>query len=91
MGFDMKRGARVSNAISVRRLAANKFGKGGVWGLLAILFGLMASLLAVLAVALYEGYITPALVNNFTADELGVFAALAVVVAIFAYYRGEQE
>lgn len=53
-----------------------------MWRFLAIVLGIGASLLAVLAIAVNYGYIPTTFVNGFTATELGVFAALAVVGAI---------
>ncbi len=50
--------------------------------ILAVVLGIAASLLAVLAVAIYEGYIPLSYVDNVSATELGTFAALAVVAAI---------
>ncbi len=47
--------------------------------------GILASVLVILAVGLYEGYITPSLVDNLTDTELGVFGAIAIVAAIFTY------
>lgn len=53
-----------------------------MWRFLAVLLGIFASLLAVLAIAVNYGYIPTTFVNGFSATELGVFAALAVVAAI---------
>lgn len=54
--------------------------------LLAIVFGIAASLLAVLAVAEYEAYIPVADVDNLTSTELGTLSALSVVAALgFGY------
>lgn len=54
------------------------------YGTLAILTALLGSVLAILAVAVYEGYLASSLVWNFTSTELGAFAAVAIVVAIVA-------
>lgn len=54
--------------------------------LIAVLLGIAGSLLAILAVAVYEGYLTTAQVGNFTADELGVLSALSVAGAIGTAY-----
>lgn len=53
------------------------------------LFTLGASLLAVLAVAVFYGYITSALAGGYTATELGTFAALLAVAAIALYAYDE--
>lgn len=50
--------------------------------LIAILFGILASVLAVLAVVTYLSYIPASWVDNFTDAELGTFSALSVVGAI---------
>lgn len=44
-----------------------------------------ASLLAVLAVAVFEGFLPASLAGNFTDTELGTFAAIAAVAAIALY------
>ncbi len=49
---------------------------------LAVVLGLAGSLIAVLAIALYEGYITAADVGNFNDGELGTISALAYVGAV---------
>lgn len=50
--------------------------------LIAVLFGILASILAVLAVAAYESWIPASYVDNLTSGELGALAALSVVAAI---------
>lgn len=57
-----------------------------IHSLLTVLFGIFASVLAVLAIAVYEGYIPGTWAWNQTADELGVEAALLVVVSAAFYY-----
>lgn len=49
---------------------------------LAILLGVIAAILTVLAVASFEGYIPASYVDNVSPSELGTFAALAVVAAV---------
>jgi hypothetical protein len=49
-----------------------------------VIFGIVGSVLAVLAVLVFENWLTPALVDNFTATELGAFAALSITGAIAA-------
>lgn len=44
-----------------------------------------ASLLAVLAVSVFENFLPMSLAGNFTATELGAFSALAAVGAIALY------
>ncbi len=48
---------------------------------------LLATLLAILATAVYETWIPSSLVGNLTYGELGIFAALAAAVAFIFYYR----
>ncbi len=47
--------------------------------LIAVVLGIAGSLLAVLAIAVFEAYITPAQAGNFSAGVLGTLAALAYV------------
>lgn len=62
----------------------------GFYHTLAVLTALLGSVLAVLAVALYEGYITASLVGGVTDTEMGTFAAIAIVVAIVSYLKDKQ-
>jgi|HubBroStandDraft_1064217.scaffolds.fasta_scaffold229998_2 hypothetical protein len=55
-----------------------------IYHMLAVIFGIVGSVLAVLAVLVFENWLTPALVDNFTATELGAFAALSITGAIAA-------
>jgi hypothetical protein len=58
---------------------------------LAVILGIAGSLLAVLAIAVYEGYISAADVGSFTDGELGTLSALAYVAAIgFAVAEREK-
>lgn len=50
--------------------------------IIAVLFAIAASALAVLAVAAFESYIPASYVDNLTSGELGALAALSVVGAI---------
>lgn len=56
--------------------------------LVAVILGIAASLLAVLAVAVYEGYFPSSYVDSLTPGELGGLSALAVVGAIGCGYAG---
>lgn len=56
--------------------------------LIAVILGIAASLLAVLAVATYESYFPESVVDNLTPGELGGLSALAVVGAIGCGYAG---
>lgn len=49
--------------------------------LIAVILGIAGSLLAVLAIASYEGYVTAADVGNFSDGVLGTLSALAYVGA----------
>ena len=49
---------------------------------LAIVFGVAASLLIVLAVAVQYGYLPATEVSNLTPGELGVFGTLFIVAAV---------
>jgi hypothetical protein len=60
---------------------------GSGYRALAWATALLGSALAVLGVGLYEGFLPASLVGNLTYDELGIFAALAYVVAICAYLK----
>jgi hypothetical protein len=62
----------------------------GTFHLIAVILGIAASLLAVLAVATYEGYIPLGDVDNLTSTELGTLSALAVVGAIGAAYAERE-
>jgi hypothetical protein len=53
-----------------------------VYHMLAVILGIVGSILAVLAVLVFENWLTPALVDNFSATELGAFSALAITGAI---------
>lgn len=77
--------ARVALAVARRRrLRSNRLAEVGF---AVVGTTLLASLLAVLAVALYETWIPASLVGNLTYSELGIFATLAAVVAFIFYYR----
>lgn len=58
--------------------------------LIAVLFGIAASLLAIAAVAVYEGYLPESTVDNLTSGELGVLAALSVAAAVGFAEIGER-
>ena len=60
------------------------------YALIAVLLGIAASLLAVMAVAVYEGYITSSWADNLTDGELGFLSALAVVGAVGMGYVAEK-
>lgn len=53
------------------------------------LLALAASLLAVLAIAVFQGYIPASMVSNLTATQLGTFAAIAAVAAGAIYVTEE--
>lgn len=60
--------------------------KSGALHILAVCLALVASVVAVVAVANYEAFIPNSYVWNFTAGELGTFSALAVAGAIGCAY-----
>lgn len=64
--------------------------KEETYRLISILLGILASVLAVLALAAYWGYIPASYVDNFTFGELGSFAALAVIGAVGVDYLAEK-
>lgn len=55
--------------------------------LLAVIFGVIASVLVVLAIASYLGYVPTAWVDNLTDGELAVFATLAIIAAGASAYE----
>ena len=58
---------------------------------LAVGLGILATALAILAVAVFYGYIPPSLVGNLTATELGTFSVLAIAGAGgSAYMEGKR-
>lgn len=57
---------------------------------LAIVFGILATVLIVLAVAVYLGYLPTSEVANLSDGELGVFAALSIIVAGGAAFEERQ-
>jgi hypothetical protein len=63
----------------------------GLFGLVAILSGIAASLLVVASILVYEGWIPLSYVDNFTATELAAFGVLFIVVAIAAAYVEKRE
>jgi hypothetical protein len=58
--------------------------------LLAVVFGIAGSLLSVLAVAVYEGYVTADDVGGFAWGTLGTLAALAYVAGA-GFAIGERD
>lgn len=60
----------------------------GFYHTLAVVLAITATVLAALAIAVFEGYMPADLVGNLTPGELGVFSALAVIAAIGA--RAEE-
>ena len=65
-----------------RRQGVNNMVSKNVYHMLAVILGIVGSILAVLAVLVFENWLTPALVDNFSATELGAFSALAITGAI---------
>lgn len=63
----------------------------GIYHTLAIVLGIAGSVLAVLAVLVYEGWLTTALVDNFTDVELGAFSALSITGAIAARFAEKTD
>lgn len=61
-----------------------------LYHLLAVIFGITASVLAVLAVLLYEGWIPLSFVDNITATEMGALAALSATGAVAAFVASER-
>lgn len=59
------------------------------FSLIAVLLGIAASVLAILAVAEFMGYIPATWAQNMTDGELGVLSALAVVGAVAVGYFAE--
>lgn len=57
---------------------------------LAVVFGIVASILAVLAVLVFLGWIPLSFVDNITATEMGALAALAAVGAGASYVASER-
>lgn len=51
---------------------------------LAIILGIVGTLLAIAAAAVFYGYIPTTFVNGYTAPEVGTFAVLAIAGAIGA-------
>lgn len=64
--------------------------KSETYHLVAILFGVIASVLVILAIATYLGYAPATWVDNVSPTELGVLAALSIFVAGFAAYEEKQ-
>lgn len=58
---------------------------------LAVVFGIAGSLLAVLAIAVFEGYITPVDVDNFSDGMLGTLSALSIVAAAGCAVGADKE
>lgn len=56
----------------------------------AIVLGVAASVLAVMAVTVYEGYFPADWADHISADELGGLSALAVVAAIGASWAEKE-
>jgi hypothetical protein len=52
------------------------------WNFFAIVLGIAAAVLVVLALAVYYGYIDTSLVDNLTDGELGTFGVLAIAGAV---------
>lgn len=63
----------------------------GMYHTLALIFGIVGSVLAVLAVLVYEGWLSPAQVDNFTDVELGAFAVLSITAAIASSIAEKRE
>jgi uncharacterized membrane protein YGL010W len=66
-------------------------GHKNLYFLVAVLLGILASVLLVLSVAVFEGYIPTTFVDNLTYGELGTFAFLAIVGAIGMGYLERAE
>ena len=58
--------------------------------LIAVLLGIAASVLAILAVAVDFGYVPAGWANGMTDGELGVLSALAVVGAVAIGYFADE-
>jgi len=58
---------------------------------LAIVLGVIATILIVMSVAVYLGYWPTTLTDNLTYGELGVIAFFAIVGAIGAYTYGNKK
>jgi hypothetical protein len=58
---------------------------------LSILFGILGSLIAVLAIAVFEGYITESDVGNMTDGLLGTVSALTYVAAVGFAVAAKEE
>lgn len=56
----------------------------------AVLSGLGAAILAILAVAVFYGYFPSSLVANLTSGQLGTLAAVLVAAAVGLHYTGER-
>lgn len=66
------------------------FTKGSFLHLLALVLGIVASILVVLAVGVYLGYIPASWVDSLTAGQLGVLAGITIVGAAASYVAGER-
>lgn len=60
------------------------------WRFAAILLGIAATLLVILAIAVYYGYIDATLVDNLTSGELGTFGVLAIGGAVGCEYASRK-
>lgn len=65
-------------------------GAMGGWGVVAVLLGLLASGLIVLAIGVNYGYWPTSLADNLTAPELGVLGAIAIAGAAASAYMEEE-
>ncbi len=62
----------------------------GSWRFAAVLLGIAATLLVILAVAVFYGYLPSSLVDNLTPGELGTFGVLAIGGAVGCEYASHK-
>ncbi len=62
----------------------------GFFHLLALILGIVASILVVLAVVVYLGYVPASWVDSLTDGELTALAAITIVAAGGSYMAGER-
>jgi len=61
------------------------------WSIFAILLGVLATALFILAIGVYYGYITSAFVGNLTYGELGVLAFVTAAAAVGCEVVAQRE
>jgi hypothetical protein len=87
--------AGLSTGLSLDRArwkARATWGVGGnMWDGLAIGLGILATVLVILAVAVYEGFFPASLVDNLTPTELGTLGFLSIAGAVASAYAGRRE